>query len=285
VICAFLNEERHLGALLADIDRQRRRPDELLLVDDGSQDRSVEIAEAFAASRPWVRVLQRPARAPQRDRLASAPELRAFQWGLERLSIAPDVIVKLDADLELPAQHFGYVLDRFAADDRLGMAGAYLSARDPDGSLRREEHPDWHVRGPNRFYRAACLRAIEPIPAILGWDTIDEAEARRRGFKTRSFALPGGDPVHVRPTGAHDGLARANVRWGQCAYAAGAPLAAVLVGGARRLSSRPRVLGGLAYVSGWLISAARRVPRAPAPTRAHYRREQYARLIGASTSG
>jgi glycosyltransferase involved in cell wall biosynthesis len=35
VVVPFLDEERHLGVLLSSLEGQRRRPDRLLLVDDG----------------------------------------------------------------------------------------------------------------------------------------------------------------------------------------------------------------------------------------------------------
>src|SRR2546427_612181 len=38
VIVPFLNEERYLGELLRSIGEQRRAPDRLLLIDDGSDD-------------------------------------------------------------------------------------------------------------------------------------------------------------------------------------------------------------------------------------------------------
>jgi glycosyltransferase involved in cell wall biosynthesis len=44
VVIPALNEERHLGQLLSDLQRQSRRPDEIILVDAGSSDATVQIA-------------------------------------------------------------------------------------------------------------------------------------------------------------------------------------------------------------------------------------------------
>jgi hypothetical protein len=49
-------------------------------------------------------LLRRPARPPQRDRLATAAELRSFQWALDQLDEEWDVVAKLDADIELTPQ-------------------------------------------------------------------------------------------------------------------------------------------------------------------------------------
>ena len=45
VVIPALNEERRLGRLLSDIQRQSRRPDEVIVVDAGSCDVTVCIAE------------------------------------------------------------------------------------------------------------------------------------------------------------------------------------------------------------------------------------------------
>ncbi len=49
LIIRALNEAEHLPTLLDAVDRQTERPDEVILVDSGSTDGSVEIAEAHGA--------------------------------------------------------------------------------------------------------------------------------------------------------------------------------------------------------------------------------------------
>ena len=49
VVIPALNEERHLGQLLSDIQRQSRMPDEVIVVDAGSSDATVRIAEQSQA--------------------------------------------------------------------------------------------------------------------------------------------------------------------------------------------------------------------------------------------
>jgi len=276
-IVPFLNEEAHIGTFLESLDAQTRRPDRLILVDDGSDDRSPAIAEAFADERGWATVLRRDARAEQRDRLVDAPELAAFLWAVEKLEDDFDVLVKMDADLKLAPRHFERVLDAFAADPGLGMAGVYLHVAGPSGKLRLERHPPEHVRGPTRFYRRACLEDIGPIPRMLGWDGADEVRARARGWRTRSLMLEGEPSIHLRPTGSHDGRLRARSRWGLCAYAVGSHPVGVLAAAALQVRHRPWVLGGLAFAWGWLHAWLRGAPRAPLDVREAKRAEQRAR--------
>lgn len=277
-ICSFLNEERLLGEFLRSIAAQTRLPDRLLLVDDGSVDRSQEIAAEFAARHPFATVLARPVRPAERDRLASAPELVAFQWALERWGGGYDIVAKLDGDIRLTPSVFAEMERRFSQDPTLGMAGPYLRAPSPDGRMRREPCPPYHVRGPARFYRRACYEQIAPLPATLGWDTIDEVSARMSGWRTASFEVPGGDPVHLRATGAHDGLLRSWRRLGWGTYAYGAHPLHVVLAALSRVGERPPVLGSCNYLMGWVSAWARRVPRADAGVRAHVRREQLGRI-------
>jgi biofilm PGA synthesis N-glycosyltransferase PgaC len=274
VVACFLDEAAHLPRFLRSLEAQSRRPDRVLLVDDGSSDASPAIAGDFAARHDFAAVLRRPRRAAERDRLARAPELQAFQWAVEQLDGEYDVIAKLDADLDLAPGLVAGLERAFVADPRLGIAGAMLHSAGADGDLRLERVPAYHVRGATKFYRRACLEQIAPIPAILGWDTIDEVAARRLGWATRSIDLPGPPTVHLRPPGAHDGIARGYRRWGECAWAYGAHPLNVFAGGVHRMRRRPYVVGGLHYLAGWGLAAARRLPRADPQVRAYCRAEQ-----------
>jgi biofilm PGA synthesis N-glycosyltransferase PgaC len=279
LIVPFLDEASHLPVLLDSLAAQERRPDRLLLVDDGSTDGSASIAAGFAAVHPYAQMLRRPPRPPEPDRMARAHEWRAFTWGLAQLDGSWDVVAKLDADLRLVPDLLAELERRFVADERLGIAGAYVSQSLRDGRLVRQRCPADHVEGQNRFYRRACLTAISPVPPILGWDTIDEARARLHGWRTRSFELPGGDLVHMRRMGSHDGVLRGYRRAGWAAYAYGADPVHLLASGVARMRDRPAVACGVAYLGGYAAAALRREARAEPQVRALIRREQRARLL------
>jgi poly-beta-1,6-N-acetyl-D-glucosamine synthase len=277
VIVPFLNEERYIGTLLESIAAQTRPPDLVVLADDGSTDGSRAIVRDFVAKHHYARALRRPPRPLEHDRLATANELRTFQWALEQVDEPWDVVAKLDADLRLTRDLFATIERELEADERLGMVGPYLSVAE-DGRLLRQRCPPDHVEGPTKFYRRSCYEKIAPLPPILGWDTIDEIRATMRGWKTASVEVPGGDSVHLRPMGHHDGLLRAYRRWGWCAYGYGEhPLHVVLVG-LQRSRDRPIVIGGLSYIVGWAWAALRRVPRAEPELRAYVRRNQLRRI-------
>jgi glycosyltransferase involved in cell wall biosynthesis len=275
-VVSFRDEADYLPTFLASMSAQERPPDELILVDDGSLDESPALAAAFAADHPYARTLSRPRRPPERDRMTHAPELRAFLHGVEQLDRF-DIVVKMDADLQLSPDLFVELERRFEADPRLGIAGAYLRA--PHGrTLRREPNPDYHVRGPNKFYRRECFEQILPLPLLTGWETVDEVKARMHGWRTQSFELPSGDPVHLRPTGSLEGTLRGYRRDAQGAWTYGAAWFWILLGTLKRVPERPIVLGAVHYAAGWLIAAVRRVPRVDSEVRRYVRNEQRMRV-------
>jgi glycosyltransferase involved in cell wall biosynthesis len=278
VVVPFQNEQAWLPRLLASIDQQTRRPDKLILVDDGSTDASLTIAQRFAAERPWVDVQHLPPRPQSADRLAQAHELKAFQFAVEQLDGPWDVVGKLDADLELNPRHFGHLLEALQTDPLLGIAGAHLSDLGKRGKLTRQPSPSWHVHGATKMYRRACYEAIQPIPHHLGWDMIDGAKARMLGWRTLSVSLPGGDTLHLRPTGSYNGLLRGFMRWGECAWRYGAHPLWILLGVVKRLSWRPYVLGGIFYGVGYALAAARRLPRADGEVVSFVRTEEAAEV-------
>jgi poly-beta-1,6-N-acetyl-D-glucosamine synthase len=278
VVVPFLNEQRCLPAFLDSIAAQTRPPDELLLVDDGSTDTSLALAQRFASEHPGARTVNRPRRSPAADRLSDAAELRAFHWGVDQLETDWDVLAKLDGDLQLSPTVLEEVEKLMSMDPRLGITGPYLSVLDAEGRIRRERCSAQHVRGATKFYRRGCWEEISPLPPILGWDTIDEVGARLHGWGTASFAGAAGDSLHLRPTGAVDGRLTAYRRWGACAYAIGDHPVWLALSAARRARERPWLLGAQAYLAGWRDARRRRAPRAAPALRAHVRREQLARL-------
>src|SRR5207248_2614173 len=159
-----------------------------------------------------------------------------------------------------------------------GIAGCFLSARHPDGSLRREVHPVEHVRGPNKFFRRACFEQIEPLPEILGWDTIDDLRARRYGWRTTSLEPPSGDSIHLRPTGPREGRRRAYRGWGLCAWGWGAHPLNVVLGAIYRFRQRPYLIAGLSYLWGYMHAAMRRAPQVDTETKRYARQEARRRI-------
>jgi glycosyltransferase involved in cell wall biosynthesis len=73
------NEEESLARLVSSVRAQTRRPDEVLLVDGGSTDRTVELARELAAGDERFRIVEAGEASPGRGRNVGAGEAR-YPW-------------------------------------------------------------------------------------------------------------------------------------------------------------------------------------------------------------
>ena len=85
IVCAF-NEESYIEACLHSVLAQSRRPDEVIVVNNASTDRTRDIA----AQVPGVRVVDEPRKGLTRARETG------------RLAAGSDVLLFLDADCRAP---------------------------------------------------------------------------------------------------------------------------------------------------------------------------------------
>lgn len=285
LITPMRDEAEHIVRTARSLQRQTRPPDLWLAVDDGSRDATPDLLAALAGEIPFMRVLSMPAD-PTRtgpDRLALAAEARAFKWALGTVNAGEYThIGKLDADVELPAGYFETLLARFAAEPDLGIAGGVLQEQ-RRGTWWTDRVPGHHVRGALKLYTRECYEAIGGIEEQLGWDTIDETYARMRGFRTQSF--PDIVARHHRPVGSADGALRGRARHGQCAYVLHYGLGWVVLRSFKEATNPPFGLSGVAFLYGYLRSAARRESRVDdSAFRRFTRRELRTRLRGVPIS-
>ncbi|TMK56783.1 MAG: glycosyltransferase family 2 protein [Actinobacteria bacterium] len=261
VITPVRNEAAHLERVVTAMAAQTRPPDEWIVVDDFSEDGTGELLSALAREVPFMRVVS-PEPGPQPsgvDRLALAAAPRAFNAGLARGLDGYTHVGKLDGDVELPPEYYEALLERFAADKRLGIACGDL-IEPLDGEWVRLAIPPHHVHGALKLYSRECLEAIGGVQERLGWDTIDETYARMRSFRTRSY--PDLVARHHRPVATASGALRGRARHGRCAWIAHFGLAWVFLRAFKvGLRMHPRGISGLAFLYGYLEAALRRVPR------------------------
>jgi glycosyltransferase involved in cell wall biosynthesis len=270
IISPVRNEAKHIERVVRSVASQQLLPARWVVVDDGSDDGTLEILRRLETEVPFLEVYESGALLESvPDRLARAAAPRTFNIGLKAAGDwrAYTHVMKLDGDIELPPHYFSELVACFEADPKLGLACGQLNEPLEGGGFRRVEIGPSHVHGALKLYTRACFEAIGGVQVRLGWDSIDETYARMRGFTTRN--LPDLVAIHHRPLGSADGTLRGHARHGECAYIAHftptwVALRAVKVG--RR---RPIALSGVAFFYGYVRAGARRVERVSDP---EYRR-------------
>ncbi len=193
----FHNEEACLKYALESWCRQTRKPDRLVLVNDGSTDKSPSIAAHYAGMHDWIELVT-PDWEKDTRHLPGSKVIQAFYRGFPLLSDY-DLLGKFDADIEMPVDYLETICGVFADNPRLGVCSGELYI-EKNGSWIRENTADrGHVRGPVKLYRRECFEAIDGLRHSVGWDTVDVLLARYHGFEVRT--LSGLRVNHLRPTG------------------------------------------------------------------------------------
>lgn len=263
IVSPVRNEAVHIEAVVSAVAAQTQPPDAWIVLDDRSDDGTLELLRALEPQVPFLRVLEsspEPESVALRDRLAQAAPPRAFNRGLSELDWREfDYIGKLDGDIELPPDYFARLVEEFERDASLGIAGGTLVERTSDGWRALKIPHEHHVHGALRLYSRDCFAAIGGVDERLGWDTIDETYARMKGFSTRSF--PGIVARHHRPWGSADGRLRGRARHGKCAYITRYGLGWALLRALKVSRARPIGLSGAAFLWGYTRAALGGTPR------------------------
>jgi glycosyltransferase involved in cell wall biosynthesis len=268
------NEERFLPRVIETIAGQSLLPLRWVLLDDRSTDDTWRVISAAAERHPFIEPL-RVSGEPCRQ--LGANVVRLFNMGCARVAGKSAFIVKMDADVVLPPSYFETLLERFLEDPRLGIASGktYTSA---GGHWVLERIPDTHVTGACKTYRTTCLQDMGGVIPILGWDILDGVQARRKGWRTRSFRDL--SIQHLRMTGAATGMAAANLRYGACYYVIRAHPLFVLAKTFYRALEHPYFASAFIPI-GYLKATLAKEPRLEDRDLARaLRREQVARLLG-----
>lgn len=189
------NEAAHLKVCLDAFVAQTRPPDELILVDDASNDTTFAIASDYAQKYPWMKVVQQKSVA---GHIPGKKVVDAFIFGVQHAAFY-DLIGKFDADIILPPTYFETVLHHFQTCELLGMCSGLLYIKQGDHWIYEAVADKNHIRGPVKLYRKTCFEKIGGLRPGTGWDTVDVLLAKYHGFET--LTDPSLPVKHLRPTG------------------------------------------------------------------------------------
>jgi glycosyltransferase involved in cell wall biosynthesis len=279
IITPVRDEEKYLEATIECICHQTEPPAEWVIVDDGSKDRTGEIADRYAKQYPWIHVVHRGNRG---FRKSGGGVIEAFYDGYRALrSKEWDFVVKLDGDLSFSRDYFEKCFEYFRRDPELGIGGGEI-VHEISNQMKVETNPLFHVRGATKIYRRECWEAIGGLWPAPGWDTIDEVKANMLGWKT--YAFKDLQLVHHRYTGTEEGLFRDQVKHGVACYISGYHPLFVAASCLRRLTKKPRVIGSIGVMYGYIKSQLTRPPRLDDRSYfAYIRGQQLKRLCGMET--
>lgn len=248
------NEEAFIALTLQSLADQTLLPTKVVVVDDNSTDKTSEIVQEFAAKYPFINLVKRTSEAIH---LPGSKVIQAFHKGYETLDENYDVIVKLDADLILPANYFETIITIFKSDSKIGMAGgfAYIE-KSGDWILENLTDKD-HIRGAFKAYRKECFLQIGTLKPAMGWDTVDELLCKFYGWKVVTDASL--KVKHLKPTGANYNKT-ARYKQGEAFYSLGYGFLITAIASAKLAMLKKKPFLFFDYIKGFLKAKTAKKP-------------------------
>ena len=273
------NEEALIEQVIRSVASQTVLPVRWVIVNDGSTDATREIVARHAAQHPWLQIVDMPA---HRDR-SFAAKVHSFNAGYATVKDVPhDVIGNLDADVSFEPDYLDFLLQRFAEDPRLGVAGTIFREAGGYSSGSDSFEGENHVAGGCQLFRRQCFEEIGGyIPNKAGGiDWIAVTSARMRGWRTRSFRET--SFFHHRSLGtAERSKLASSFSYGEKDYYLGNHPLWEAFRVAYRMSKRPLLVDGLAVGLGYASAAVRRLDRPVSDELMRFHRAEQLRKLAA----
>lgn len=245
IIIPAHNEEKFIGLTLQSLAEQTILPSKIVVVNDNSTDKTVEIVQDFAKNNTNITLVNKIS---EPIHLPGSKVIQAFQKGLETMDDDYDIIVKLDGDLILPTNYFEKIFEYFKFDATIGMAGgfAYIE-KNGDWILENLTDKD-HIRGAFKAYRKKCFQDIGGLKPAMGWDTVDELLAKFYGWKVVTDDTL--KVKHLKPTGANYNKT-ARYKQGEAFYTLGYGFMITAIASAKLAYMKRKPLLFLDYIKGF----------------------------------
>jgi glycosyltransferase involved in cell wall biosynthesis len=270
------NEEAFIEKTIESMIHQTVQPVKWVIVDDGSTDKTAEIISRYLTEHSWIELVQMPQR---RDR-SFAAKVHSFNAGYEKVKhLEYEVIGNLDADISFENDFFAFLVQKFAEDATLGVAGTIFIEEGYSSETDSFEGQK-HVSGQCQLFRKKCFVEIGGyIPHRAGGiDWMAVTTARMMGWKTKSFREK--SFFHYRHLGtAGRGILAAMFSYGEKDFYLGGHPIWELFRVAYRTTKRPYIFAGLALGLGYCWAFVRRTPRPVSrELMAFHRHEQMVKL-------
>jgi biofilm PGA synthesis N-glycosyltransferase PgaC len=279
LITAARNEEAFITRTLESVTTQTRLPERWTIVDDGSSDRTAEIVGEYAQKFSWITLV----RNPKREGRNFAAKADAVNTALARSQdVGFGVLGNLDADTSFEPDYMEFLMRKFDADPKLGVAGTPFTQAGGYDSTRDSFEGENFVAGPIQLFRRECFKEIGGYTASPagGVDWIAVMTARLKGWTTHSFAEKRYHHHRLMGTAEKSPVA-ALFSYGQKDYYLGGSPLWQMFRVTYRLKKKPILVGGLALLFGYVWAAVKRVKRPVSPELIRFnRQEQMKKLKG-----
>ncbi|WP_300683259.1 glycosyltransferase [Nocardioides sp.] len=239
IVTPMHDEADNVAGLVAMLRAQTFTDFAWVVVDDGSTDSTVaRLSEVDSTG------LARVVSKANDGGLIGGSAYTSWRYGVTAALAERDDythVMKLDADVRLQPDYLDLVVP--AATGSVGIAGGVIvSAGMAEQKL--------HVPGPVKLFTRAAYHLAEDLPAAIGNDVMDEVIVAEGGLST--LVLPEARFELSREIGASEGRVHGRYRNGRVCRWTGYDPFYFLFHAARYLGRRPRLIGTVAMLWGYL---------------------------------
>jgi glycosyltransferase involved in cell wall biosynthesis len=245
IVIPAYNEEKLIALTLQSLVEQTVLPDQVIVVDDSSTDKTADVVKTFVEKYPWIQLVTKKSDAIH---MPGSKVIQAFHEGQKYLKNDYDIIAKFDSDLIFPKNYIETIIQHFLADEKTGMVGGFCYIeKNGDWVLENLTDKD-HIRGALKAYRAACFEQIDGLKAQMGWDTADELLCKYYGWQI--ITDENLQVKHLKPTGAsYDKKAR--YKQGEAFYTLGYGFFITAIASLKLASRKGKPLLFIDYIKGF----------------------------------
>lgn len=206
------NEEKNILFCLESLKNQTFRDYEIVVVNDGSTDKTQEVVSVFISD-PMIRDKFSILNLEKSEHEPGAKVVRTFNKGLETADLSRfDIICKFDADIIFPENYLKKVNAIYEENPKAGMVSGIVKIKKSVFEKKlafdfKDEKHHWtfenissknHVRGPIKSYRKQCFEDMSGLRPVLGWDNIDVMLAKKNSWEV--VTIKDLWVKHLRPT-------------------------------------------------------------------------------------
>lgn len=219
IIIPAHNEQKFIAQTLDSILNQTYLPNQLIVVNDNSNDSTKEIVEGYVKIHPFIKLVNTE---NSDDRhLPGSKIIEAFYKGFAELDQEWDIISKLDADVVLPTNYFEKIIEEFHKNENLAIVGGIGFVLKNQEWIVEKFGDKNHVRGPFKSYSKKYFSKVVGIKKSIAWDTVDELLAMYHGFDVKVIAdlevkllkPTGNDYKKIHGTKTGEGFYKMDYNW------------------------------------------------------------------------
>ena len=261
LVSSVYNEERYIENTIKSVVNQTLRPVEWIVVSDASTDRTDEIVKHYSSQYPFITFLRFENKEVIRSKFGRVAKRKtaAINAGLKvKKRNDHEFIGNLDGDVTFKEDYYEKLIDKFASNSRLGLAGGFIYNIEGDRKWGNFTNPQG-VGGAIQFFRRQCWEEIGGYYPGGHEDYFAGIGCRMCNWKTQAF--PDLEVLHHKhPEALNISMLHVTFYLGQMDYICGEMFLYACARAIQILPEKPIIILSILRIMGYLSLAIKREP-------------------------